>query len=317
MKRREEIKMGRSIDKMFFGDSGNTNILVYFYKDGNAVQGFIVKQTGSNRFVCSNGGSTRETCYLVPKNSVDLGPGEMCISVDWDGNTYQVSRIQGHLVTINGGQVPWSFDSNLNPGTAQVQDFQSAPVLYLGTNSYITFGGSSSEYSDLAYDEPTLPKIMVGGADNSLQKMYYGVTGTAPNRMYVVRYQGTDSTSGDPDNPNMIIEYHFKEANNDQIEIHIVMNSGGMGDYSGVASANAELAAFPSVNAGDAYVWDDSAQTLTPIALDEYGNSGLDLIDFYNNIGGDYPYNDIDEDDGYAGFSIPWAITFNGTTWSA
>lgn len=254
---------------------------------------------------------------MVAKNAGDLGPGEMCISVDWDGNTYQVSKIQGHLVTINGGQVPWSFDSNLNPGTAQVQDFQSAPVLFLGTNSYITFGGSSSEYSDLNYDEPLYPKIMVGGDDNSLQKMYYGVTGTAPNRMYVVRYQGTDSTSGDPDNPNMIIEYHFKETNKDQIEIHIVRNDRGSGDYSGVASSNTELAVFPSAELGDAYVWDDTAQTLTPITLDEYGTSGLDLITFDGGEGGGNPWDDLDEDDGYAGFFIPWTITFNGTDWSA
>lgn len=309
--------MGRSIDKGFFGDTGSTNILVHFYKDGGPVAGFIVKQTGSNRFICSDGGSTRLVCYLVPKASGDLGPGEMCISVDWDGNTYQASKIQGHLVTINGGQVPWSFDSNLNPGTAQVQDFAAAPVLFLGTNSYITFGEGSDEYEGLAYDYPSLPKIMVGGDDNSLQLMYYGVTGSAPNRMYVVRYQGTDSTSGDPNDPNMVIEYHFKEANKDQIEIHIVANARGYGDYTGVASANTELAIFPSFDAGDAYVWDDTAQTLTPIILDEYGTTGLSLIDFVDGIGGDYPYNEIDEDDGYAGFSIPWTITFNGTNWSA
>jgi hypothetical protein len=147
--------------------------------------------------------------------------------------------------------------------------------------------------------------------------MYYGVTGTAPNRVYVVRYQGTDDTSGDYQNPNMIVEYHFPEANNDQIEIHIVSNARGVGDYSGVATANTELAAFPTVDAGDAYVWDDTAQTLTPITFNEYGTAGLTELDIYDDPSGEPPYDDWSEDDGFVGFFIPWTITFNGTNWSA
>lgn len=311
--------MGHAINKKFFGDDSITdNILVYFNKDGSAVPGFIVKQTGSNRFICEDSAGDRRVCYLVAKVSGDLDLGEMCIVVTWDGNSYPVSKIQQHLVTINGGQVPWSFNTSLNPGTALVQEYGLAPVLYLGTNSYITFGEGSDEYEDLAADEPPLPKIVVGGDDNSLQYMYYGAIGSAPNRTYIVRYQGTDGTGGDPEDPNMIIEYHFPEANNDQIEIHIVMNELGMGDYSGVASADTELAAFPSVDAGDAYVWDDTAQTLTPITFNEHGTSGLSLFDLDGaEGGGEPPYDDWSEDDGFVGFFIPWTVRFNGTDWSA
>ncbi len=133
--------MGHGINKKFFGDDSITdNILVYFFKDGGAVPGFIVKQTGSTRFICEDSAGDRRLCNLVAKVSGDLNVGEMCIVVNWDGNTYPVSKIQQHLVTIEGGQVPWSFNTSLNPGTALVQEYGLVPVLYLGTNSYLTCG---------------------------------------------------------------------------------------------------------------------------------------------------------------------------------
>lgn len=308
--------MGRAINKKFFGDSDAYDIRVDFYKDGGSVPGFIVKQTGTTRFICSDSAGDRRLCYLVAKNPGDLNPGEMCITVNWDGNDYQVSKITQHKVTINGGEVPWSFDRDLNPGTAQIQDYTQAPVLYLGTNSYITFGEGADDYEDLSYEWPSLPKIMVSSADNSLQYMYYGAIGTAPNRTYIVRYQGDNSTGTDPEDSDMIIEYHFPEAHNDQIEIHIVSNARYDGGYSGVASADTELASMDAAP-GNAFLWDDTAQTLTPIPLDEHGTSGLTLFDLDGNEGGGPPYDDWSEDDGFVGFFIPWTVRFNGTDWSA
>lgn len=309
--------MGRAINKKFFGDSDDYDILVNFYKDGGSVPGFIVKQTGTTRFICEDSSGDRRLCYLVAKNSGDLNPGEMCITVNWNGDSYQISKITQHKVTINGGEVPWSFDSNLNPGTAQIQDYGQAPVLYLGTNSYITFGEGSDEYEDLASDMPALPKIMVDADDNSLQYMYYGAIGSAPTRTYIVRYQGANSTGEDPADSNMIIEYHFSEADYDKIQIHIVENARNGGGYSAIASADTELATFDPT-AGNAYEWDDGAQTLTPIALNEHGTSGLNFFDLDGSEGGgEPPYDDWSEDDGFVGFFIPWTVRFNGTDWSA
>lgn len=309
--------MGRAINKKYFGDDAITdNILVYFYNNGSAVPGFIVKQTGSTRFICEETNGDRKLCYLVAKAPGDLNEGEMSIAAVWDGNTYYASKIEQHLVTINGGQVPWSFSTALNPGTAQLSEFGLAPVLYLGTNSYITFGEGSDEYEDLASDMPPLPKIMVDADDNSLQVMYYGAIGSAPNRTYIVRYEGTDSTGGDAGDPNMVIEYHFPEANPDRIQIHIVENARNGGGYSAIASADTELATFDPT-AGNAYEWDDGAQTITPITLNEHGTSGLDMFDLDSEPPNEPPYDDWSEDDGFVGFFIPWTITFNGTNWSA
>lgn len=307
--------MGHGINKRYFLDDSNYDIAVNFYLDGDTVPGFIVTQKGSTRFVCSDTANNRRLCNLVAKSPGSLGPGEMCITVQWNGDDYQVSKIQEHLVTINGGQVPWSWDNSLNPGTAQVSDFKSAPKIYLGTNSYLTFGAGSTRYQNFNNSAPPLPKIMVSSADNSLQYMYYGTTGTAPNRMYVVRYQGTNSTDGDPESPTMVIEYHFKESTPDHIEIHIISNARYPGGFSGIYSANTQLSTMDP-EYGLAWDWDDSTNTLNSIPLDEYGTAGLTLLNFDGGEGGGTnPWDEIDEDDGFAGFFVPWSVRFNGTDW--
>lgn len=44
--------------------------------------------------------------------------------------------------------------------------------VYLGTNSYLTFGSGSTTYSSISASNPAIPKIMIGGADNSCQRIY-------------------------------------------------------------------------------------------------------------------------------------------------
>ena len=50
--------------------------------------------------------------------------------------------------------------------------------VYIGTNMYITFGAGSTTYSGISASNPALPKIMVGGADNSIQRIYTGTENT-------------------------------------------------------------------------------------------------------------------------------------------
>lgn len=55
--------------------------------------------------------------------------------------------------------------------------------VYLGSNTYLTFGGGSTQYSGLSESNPNLPKIMIGCADNSFQKVYAtsGPTAVSPS----------------------------------------------------------------------------------------------------------------------------------------
>ena len=116
-------------------------------------------------------------------------------------------------------------------------------TVYIGTNSYITYTAGSSLYSNLGASVPALPKIMLTAQDNSAQRIYYGVTGSAPNRTYRVRWEGTNATSGTLGSPNMVWEATFYENAPAQIDIQIGVNANGPGStmydcgFSGTSAA--------------------------------------------------------------------------------
>ena len=97
--------------------------------------------------------------------------------------------------------------------------------VFIGTNSYITFSGGSSQFSNLSESSPALPKIMISAADNSAQRIYYGTVGSAPNRTYLVRWEGTDATIGTLGSPNMVWEATFYENAPTRVDIQIGVNA--------------------------------------------------------------------------------------------
>jgi hypothetical protein len=101
----------------------------------------------------------------------------------------------------------------------------SYSTVYVGTNHYLTFTAGSTNYISLGPTNPNLPKIMWSCADNSVQRIYYGVEGTAPNRTYRIRVEGTASTGGSVGNPNMVNEYVFYEAVPAQIDLQLGVNA--------------------------------------------------------------------------------------------
>jgi len=97
--------------------------------------------------------------------------------------------------------------------------------VYPGTNMYLTFGLGSTVYSGLSATNPAIPKIMVGAADNSAQRLYHGVEGTAPNRTYRIIVEGNASTSGTLGAPGMRMEYVFFENDVRRIDLTIEQNN--------------------------------------------------------------------------------------------
>ena len=134
--------MGRPLNKRFFanattGPGAGDEIKVNFHDGAGVKEGFIVKQKGSKRFVCSETGTldTLHTCVL--KTGVlpaALSAGEMSISFKMDdGETYGVSKIAGRKVTLvapsatgsnayDGKSVPWNFSTSTSDGAAQVEE---------------------------------------------------------------------------------------------------------------------------------------------------------------------------------------------------
>lgn len=107
----------------------------------------------------------------------------------------------------------------------------SGTKIAIGSNSYITFGGGSVQYITSA-SSPLIKKIQISSGDRSCQKVFGGVSGTAPNRIYRVRFEGhNEAAGGVTDSPTMVWEAVFYEAIPAQIDIHVVSNSAYRGEF--------------------------------------------------------------------------------------
>ena len=130
----------------------------------------------------------------------------------------------------------------------------SYTTVYVGSNSYLTFGSGASQFTPLNAGAPGFPKIMIDSSDNSYQRVYAGVqSGTTPNRVYRVRYEGTAGTSGTVGSPNMVWEAWFYENQPSRIDIQIGVNARNGAGFSGICTASALVEAFPSVAPNRAY----------------------------------------------------------------
>ena len=97
--------------------------------------------------------------------------------------------------------------------------------IYVGTNHYLTFGAGATNYVLLGPSSPNVPKIMWCAGDNSVQRIYYGVEGTSPNRTYRVRVEGSSGITGTLGSPTMVNEWVFYEATPAQIDLQCGTNA--------------------------------------------------------------------------------------------
>lgn len=125
--------MGRPLNKRLFttaaggATAGASEIKVNFHNGSSVVEGTIVRQKGSKKFVCAETGAadTEVTCTL--KTGVlpaALSAGEMTISVQGaDSETYTVSKIAGRKLTVSA---PSATGSNALDGLSLKWDFAAA-----------------------------------------------------------------------------------------------------------------------------------------------------------------------------------------------
>ena len=103
----------------------------------------------------------------------------------------------------------------------------SYTTVYLGTNGYLTFEGGSTAFDSLGPTTPNYPKIMIGAADRSIQRIYYGEEGVAPNRTFRIRAEAHVNYSGGVlGSPTIVYEYVFYENTPNQIDLQIGTNNG-------------------------------------------------------------------------------------------
>ena len=80
--------------------------------------------------------------------------------------------------------------------------------VYVGSNSFLTFGGGSSSYSGLGTSNPALPSVHICAGDWSYQTVQFRIDNSVTPNQLRIRYQGTASRY-EASTPNMIYEAVF------------------------------------------------------------------------------------------------------------
>ena len=135
--------MGRPLNKKLFttaaagATAGKNEIKVAFHNGTAVKEGTIVRQKGSNRFVCAETGAadTEHTCTLTTgKLPAALAAGEMAIMVlGADAETYTVSKITARKVTViapsatgsnalDGTSLQWQMGSAASTGIVRMEE---------------------------------------------------------------------------------------------------------------------------------------------------------------------------------------------------
>lgn len=108
------------------------------------------------------------------------------------GLTFQELGRSGMTQVFSGS----SDDSNTKidlPFSVNFINLGDYTSVYFGSNGYFTFGSGSSQWSGLSgVDSPNLAGIKVFAADRRVNWLGYQTLGTAPDRTFVVRWEGTN-----------------------------------------------------------------------------------------------------------------------------
>ena len=106
-------------------------------------------------------------------------------------------------------------------------------VVYLVSNSYITFGDtSSSSYYDIWPHNIPVPAIFLGAGDNSIQSYRFGTIGN----YFAIQYNGSNNTSGEEDSPGIRWQIVFDSNVPDVIKVTSMINNRECGGVFGISS---------------------------------------------------------------------------------
>ena len=140
-------------------------------------------------------------------------------------------------------EIPFAFDIKF-AGTTYTSVFVS-------TNGYLTFGSGSSDYT-VSNTTPAKEKIFLFGGDRRGRAIYYGVSGTAPNRTFRMRIGASRDLSDSA--ANLFAEVIFFEndtGDNNTFEVHYDNNisaAGIVGAYSSTGAAYAVWSNEPNTS---------------------------------------------------------------------
>eukprot|EP00961_Rhodomonas_salina_P118576 1596461-Rhodomonas_salina.1 len=140
---------------------------------------------------------------------------------------FEPTQTYGPVSSLAGNTAGWSelFRGSEDNNFRRINipfSFCNFQDVYVGSNSYITFGAWSTSYSGLGASNPPAPTLFVGGEDNSFQLVLErsvvegGVSG------HVLRFEGTASLGGTVGSPNIVWEATFFE--NGKLRIRVLQH---------------------------------------------------------------------------------------------
>jgi hypothetical protein len=154
------------------------------------------------------GVSIQETCISFVTGStwgtMDL---DSFINLDDDDGHYEIT-------------LPWTV-------TFLGQEYDK---VYLGTNSYLTFGDGSDDFHPIYPGNIPVPAIFVGAGDNGLSNYYTGTILNGSQTEFRIRYEGWNDTGGNATAYTQVWEAVFVSGVTDEIKIIIddtLRNPGG------------------------------------------------------------------------------------------
>ena len=245
-----------------FGRSQITSITFdgNFYIAGGA-SGLLLSSTDSITWSLRTSGTTYSVNNLEYLNSTYLYATPFV-----NGPTYITSTITNTLLgpaSLTASTTPTTGTNDQGSWTLSlpwtvIYNGVAYNVIYVNTNSFLNFdvGIVESPYTNApSATYPPYPKILIGAANNSCQRIYYGTEGSEPNRTYRIRFEGTAATTGTLGAPNILWEAIFYEQFPGQIDILISSRRTGAAD--GAYSASALLASgnIPS-NDATRFLWE-------------------------------------------------------------
>lgn len=124
-------------------------------------------------------------------------------------------------VTTGSGTIPDDGFFTLNLPFNTFFNGTSYSQIFIGTNSYATFGGGSGAFSGLSASNPAFNKIMVDAADRGSTGIYF----TSSASSWTMRYQGSSGTTGSP--IAIIWELQCLSSNPKSIRLSIAQVAGG------------------------------------------------------------------------------------------
>jgi hypothetical protein len=182
-----------------------------FVTNGSTQIGTLPATLPNTSFRVTTSSLNSATVATISANFVGPSSTTLVTTTGWT----QIQSTSSDDASLN---VPFGFSTNFNTSTYN--------GVYVGSNTYLTFGSGSSNYSGLSASNPAIPGVHMCAADNSYQKVFYKLDSTGVMR---VRYEGNNATSGTVGSPTIVYEAVFYSGQS-YFDVHMGPNSRCGGD---------------------------------------------------------------------------------------